>query len=220
MNLLLARHGETEWNVAGRIQGWGNSPLTDRGVRQAEALAERLRLVTLAAAYASDLSRASETARIALTHHGIEALCMHDLRETSWGDWEGYTAEELDVRCPEMWRKFIERGSQTHPSDDQADWETTTLVPRGETLTAARTRIALAFAVINDAHGESDDWVLVVGHGGSLRFFITEALGLPPRAIRRFHLDNASLTHVKYYPNASPIVKFVNDSCHFAEVAP
>ena len=94
--LLLVRHGETDWNAEGRLQGHTDRPLNDFGRRQAEALAERLAGDGIDAIYASDLSRARETAEIVGARLGLPVVLEPGLRERNWGTWEGLTGSERD----------------------------------------------------------------------------------------------------------------------------
>ena len=94
--LLLVRHGETDWNAEGRLQGHTDRPLNDFGRRQARALAERLAQDEIHAIYASDLSRARETAEIVGLRLGLPVALEPGLRERSWGTWEGLTGAERD----------------------------------------------------------------------------------------------------------------------------
>jgi broad specificity phosphatase PhoE len=94
--LLLVRHGETDWNAVGRLQGHTDRPLSDFGRRQARQLAEELESDRFDAVYASDLARARETAEIVGERLGLPALLDPDLREKDWGTWEGLTSVERD----------------------------------------------------------------------------------------------------------------------------
>jgi broad specificity phosphatase PhoE len=94
--LMLVRHGETDWNADGRLQGQTDRPLSDFGRRQARQLAEELADDELEAIYASDLSRARETAEIVGERLGLPVLLDPDLREKDWGTWEGLTSVERD----------------------------------------------------------------------------------------------------------------------------
>ena len=94
--LLLVRHGETDWNADGRLQGHTDRPLSDFGRRQARQLAEELAEEKLDAIYASDLSRASETAEIVGVRLGLGVVIDPGLREKDWGTWEGLTGVERD----------------------------------------------------------------------------------------------------------------------------
>jgi broad specificity phosphatase PhoE len=96
--LLLVRHGETDWNAAGRLQGHTDRPLSDYGREQARRLAEELAGEAFDAIYASDLARARETAEIAGERLHLPVALDPDLREKNWGTWEGLTStERLDV---------------------------------------------------------------------------------------------------------------------------
>src|ERR1700704_5690388 len=92
--LLLVRHGETDGNAEGKLQGHTDRPLNDYGRRQAQALADRLAGEDIDAVYASDLSRARETAEILAAKHGLTVVVDPDLREKNWGNWEGLTSDE------------------------------------------------------------------------------------------------------------------------------
>jgi broad specificity phosphatase PhoE len=94
--LLLVRHGETDWNAEGRLQGQTDTPLNDFGRTQARALAEELVEEGLDAVYASDLARARETAEIIGGRIGLPVVLRTDLREKDWGTWEGLTSAERD----------------------------------------------------------------------------------------------------------------------------
>jgi 2,3-bisphosphoglycerate-dependent phosphoglycerate mutase len=92
--LLFVRHGETDWNAEGRLQGHTDRPLNAYGREQAKALAARLAADGVAAIYASDLARARETAEIVGERLGLPVVLDPDLREKNWGTWEGLTSEE------------------------------------------------------------------------------------------------------------------------------
>ncbi|MDX1932647.1 MAG: histidine phosphatase family protein [Capsulimonadales bacterium] len=182
---LLVRHGETTYNAEGRFQGERDIPLSEVGRAQARALRDRLTTAweayppllpgPPAACYASPLSRADETARIL-----VEALpapaeirSIPLLRERSYGSWEGMTTGEIRSRF----------GPHATPDD-------------AEPLETVRQRIEEAYERIRRETAELTDRgvVLVVGHGGSLRFFLSVALGLSADAVRRFQLDNTGLS--------------------------
>jgi broad specificity phosphatase PhoE len=145
--LLLVRHGETDWNADGRLQGQTDRPLSDFGRRQARQLADQLVDEQLEAIYSSDLSRAHETAEIVGARLGLEVVLDPDLREKDWGTWEGLTAAERDRV------EFV-----------------------GESTEAHQERILRALRRISERH-PGDGRVLVVTHGGSMRRVQTAALG-------------------------------------------
>jgi broad specificity phosphatase PhoE len=122
--LLLARHGETDWNASGRLQGHTDRPLNAYGRRQAAELAGRLGGDAIDAVYASDLARARETAEIVAAELGLTVVLEPGLRERNWGTWEGLTPEErarvaFEGEAPEAHRErivgAIERIADRHP---------------------------------------------------------------------------------------------------------
>jgi uncharacterized phosphatase len=144
--ILLARHGETDWNLHRRIQGHSDTPLNDTGRDQARALAAELAGEAIDAVYSSDLLRAHETARIVAQTRGLEVTAIRDLRERDFGTWEGLTDDEIFARFPE---------ATTGPWGD------------AETREEMAQRVADALNRIGDAHPSGR--VLVVSHGGPVR---------------------------------------------------
>jgi len=140
--LLLARHGQTAWNLEGRCQGHADIPLDATGVAQAQALARSLADHRIDAIYASDLSRAFETARIVAELRGVTVTARRDLREVDVGSWSGLTDEEIEARFP---------GAEYHD---------------GESPEAHLARITAAIDAIAAAH--AGEHVLIVSHGHAL----------------------------------------------------
>ncbi|MBM3947384.1 MAG: histidine phosphatase family protein, partial [SAR202 cluster bacterium] len=103
----LVRHGETEWNRTDRAQGHADVPLNDAGRSQAEALAKALACPRFDAAITSDLSRATETARIVLRDSPPTPAVTPDLREISFGGWEGYTYPDAERENPALFAKLV-----------------------------------------------------------------------------------------------------------------
>src|SRR5688572_10410020 len=104
--ILVARHGETDWNRLGSWQGQADPPLNDDGRRQAAALAEKLAGDRIAAVYSSDLRRASETAEALGTRLGVEVVLDRGLREIDVGSWSGLTRDEVETRFPEGFARW------------------------------------------------------------------------------------------------------------------
>jgi broad specificity phosphatase PhoE len=144
--LLLARHGETDWNRDRIWQGHSDMPLNDAGRAQAHALAEELANESFDAVYSSDLVRAHETARIVAERHGLDVTAVPDLREVNVGSWEGLNEEEIRHRFPGAAR---------------GGWE------NGETYEQMGRRVIEALRRIADTH--AGERILVVTHGGPLR---------------------------------------------------
>jgi len=150
--LLLARHGETDWNLERRWQGHADRPLNETGRAQADALAERLAAEPPEAIWSSDLARARETAEIVGRRVGLRVQVDPRLREVDVGEWSGLTLAEVEERYPGGLRRRLDGGT---------GWE------RGETYEAMAARVLAALAEIAAAAGTGP--VLVVTHGGAMR---------------------------------------------------
>src|SRR5690242_14633994 len=107
--LLVVRHGETEWNLQGRMQGQQDSPLTPLGLQQARQLARRLRAVPHVALYSSDLGRAHRTARCVADETKQAIVSDKGLRERTFGIFEGLTNAEIQVKHPDLYVPFSKR---------------------------------------------------------------------------------------------------------------
>lgn len=181
--LLLARHGETDWNREGRWQGHTDIALNDRGRAQAEALAAELVGTPISAVYSSDLARAAETARIVAARLGVPVRTDPRLRELHLGGWEGLTTPEIEERYPDeiaRWRA---------DDDSNALGGRESYAQMGERVVAALTEIAAAHPA-----GE----VLVVLHGGPIRGLLAHAAGITYREQGRVrgHLANCDVVRV------------------------
>lgn len=168
--VFVARHGETDWNAAHRWQGHTDVPLNDTGRAQARALAGRLQGEALAGAVASDLSRASETARIVAENVGV-ALVYVDagLRERAYGVFEGLDRRACETQQPEAW----------------AAWLATRQPPPGaESDESLRARVVAAMERVALEVAREDAAALVVTHGGALRALVAAVTGTMPPLVR------------------------------------
>ena len=150
--LLLVRHGETDWNAERRFQGHADPSLNDVGRNQAQEVADALVGERVDAVYTSDLARARETAEIIAERLGIPVIAVEELREIDVGEWQGLTWPEIEERYPEGVRAWHESGHGWQAGE--------TYDELGERILAVLRRIAAEHA------GER---VLVVGHGGTVR---------------------------------------------------
>lgn len=150
---IVIRHGETDWNVASRIQGHSDSPLTAAGVAQAEAIARRLASERFDALVSSDLGRALATARIIAARTGHAIATDPGLRERNFGRGEGLTYGELDHEYPDVFSKVRE----TDP-----DY----VIPGGESRRQLYERVRATFEALAEAHAGRR--IAVVSHGGVL----------------------------------------------------
>jgi broad specificity phosphatase PhoE len=179
--ILLARHGESDWNRSQQWQGFADRPLTDRGRRQAAQLADRLADTELDAVYSSDLQRARETAETVARAKSLTVQTTADLREVDVGSWAGLTRADAEARFPERYALWLQ---------GREGWED------GETYKAMSERVVRAIQRIAKAHDEQR--VLVVAHGGSIRAVHAAALGVDVHTYRRIQRvePNATLSAV------------------------
>jgi len=200
--LILVRHGETDWNLEGRYQGQVDVPLNERGREEAKLLAERLKDERIEAIYASNLSRAYQTAKIIAEALGQEVKTLESLREVDTGVWTGFTYQEVEERYPE------------HVKEWRAD---PLRVKRleGESYLELFERSKAAIKVIEKAH--PNETVLIVSHGGNIKSIVLDGLGVGvEQAIEmasRFAADNASI-HILNFDEAGVAIKTLNDTCH------
>lgn len=160
--LYLVRHGQTDWNVKGIIQGQQNSHLTDEGIEQARSLSQEFKDIHFQAAYASDLERAVKTAEIVAAPHHLKPIHMAGLRERCAGVLEGKSVQEKRDLYGGKVIEFEELNE-----DDRLDYR---LAEGMETDNEVLDRLLPALHTIADRHqGET---VLVVSHGAAMRILL------------------------------------------------
>ncbi len=150
--ILLARHGETDWNREGRFQGHADPPLNETGRAQAAELAAELKNVELAAVYSSPLLRAFETAQVVAAEHRLEPVAVDALREVDVGSWEGLTRAEVETKFPKQLARWL---------DHDQGWE------NGESYEELGRRVVAALLELAAAH--EGERILAVTHGGPIR---------------------------------------------------
>jgi len=181
--VLLARHGETDDNLVPRFQGWRDTPLNATGRRQAFELGRRLAERAsageepVASLWASDLSRARDTAEIVGAALGLRPLLDWRLREGARGRWEGLLMEEVERAEPELYAAWMH--------DDPSF-----RFPGGEMLREQQQRV---LAALHDIHARGPLPALVVCHGGSIQVMLALR---DPRGLRAFHSFHVANTAV------------------------
>ena len=181
MKLLLARHGQTEWNALRRFQGSSDVGLSALGRTQAAALGRALSTRPLAAVYASPLERARETAELAVAGR-VPVQVLPELTELCLGEWEGCTVDEVRQREGDPYQRWIEAPLDCPP-------------PGGEALPDVCARVVKAIDHIAAAHPNGDE-VLIVSHGGVISVYACHVLGLSFNSLWRLRVENGSLTRV------------------------
>ncbi|HHW92687.1 MAG TPA: histidine phosphatase family protein [Firmicutes bacterium] len=200
MRLILVRHGETEWNKEFRLQGTSDVHLSALGRRQARQLAEWLpdkpdRI------FSSPLLRVREFAAPLAERHGLPVEIIQDLREMSFGRWEGLRYADMEPVDRELFEKWCLDPVHTLP-------------PGGEPAAALGERVARFLERISEELA-AEEVAVAVTHGGIIRTAVTLAMQMPPAAAGRMQIYTASVTILDYYASAWHLVK-LNDTCHLA----
>ncbi|NTU82101.1 MAG: histidine phosphatase family protein [Chloroflexales bacterium] len=201
--VYLIRHGETDWNLAGRWQGHADVPLNELGYKQARIVARRLARegVQFDAIYSSDLARAFQTAWEVGAAVKVPVQLLPNLREIDLGTWSGLNYNEIKVTHPTE-IALLEQGQD---------------IPRGggETLSALRKRVVEAVDAIANHHEGAT--LGLVTHGGCIRMLLAHAESFHGDGFKRFpHIGNTSITIVRISPAGWEIV-CANDMSHLEE---
>lgn len=199
--LILARHGQTEWNSATRYQGKTDVQLNDPGRLQAGRLAARLSSWEPDLFFTSPLSRARETAEIVREGLQMEErpalTVLGDLAEIDFGDWEGKTIPEIEASYGKLYRDWREDPSRVTP-------------PGGESFPQVLERVSRAFERILEGPAGR---ILVVGHGGIMRAALVTLLGVSSSLVWRMRMDNCSMLGIDFWKDRA-MLAFSNDAVH------
>ncbi len=201
--LLLVRHGETDWNKAGKFQGQIDVPLNDNGREQSRRAAEFLKDIKLDFAISSSMLRPKETAEIILKHHSDLQLQLRDeLREISHGLWEGKFESEIEQSYPGLLEEW-----KTSPETVQ--------MPEGENLEQVWTRaIADWRKIVQSVSGTG----IVVAHDAINKAILCHLFGLKPEHFWKFKQGNGAVSVIDYPhgPDGLPVLQAMNVTTHLS----
>ncbi len=193
--IILARHGETDWNVAEIFRGRTDIGLNETGVKQAELLAEYLSSQEIGSIYSSPLKRALRTAEIVARHNKLQVNIAPGLIDFDYGEWEGKANEEVQHQYQELCADWVSRP------------ETVTM-PGGESLDDVRKR---AVAVVDEAVAKHRGVIVLVAHRVVNKVLICALLGLDNSHFWNIRLDTCGIT-VFTYENECFILTKHNDT--------
>lgn len=196
--LILIRHGETLHNVAGIAQGWNDSGLSERGLRQVARLALRIAAMNPDSIISSPLQRALTTAETIAGKTGLTVQTIDELREMSYGTWEGQSFPDVRRNEEATYQRWI--SDPDHPS------------PQGESHNDVRKRLETAYRTIVAGSGR----VVVVSHGTANRIAASVLLDAPIEVSRHLAQDNASMS-LFVRRGERMVLKLWNDTSHCAE---
>lgn len=199
MQVILVRHGETEYNAQGRLQGYSAVPLSMRGRQQARLIGPCVRLLRPTVLYSSDIQRAHETAMILSEHVGLPVQPCPGLREWNIGNWIDRMREDFYVHLATI---------GDHPA---------THVPEGgESQVQTQARMVAQMQDWADQHAEAT--ILGVSHGTAIDVFVRHILGLDMRHSSPYSIANASINIFRYQEKQWEIVT-LNDIAHLTSLA-
>jgi phosphoserine phosphatase len=204
MRLIIVRHGESEWNRIHRYQGQLDAPLSDLGLRQAEALAERLKAEPIDQIYSSRLQRAARTAEAIAAHHREVPFAYSEaLLEIDHGEWQGKYADEITANYAEGLREWRE-----HPTRSQ--------MPGGESFSNVLKRTLDFREQLTVKHRK--ETVLVSTHDVVVKILVADALGMNMDRINRIWVTNASISVIEYGDDL-PYLVSLSEACHLGTLA-
>lgn len=197
MQIVLVRHGATDWNLEHRCQGSSDRDLSEVGVRQAEDIGAQLRTENVSAIYASDLKRARRTAEVIGQPHHLPVIIEERIRELDHGKLEGLTFTEIK----ENFGEFLTRW-RTEPAELQ--------VPGGERLIDVAERAWSGLNQIVERHASSEN-IVVVSHNFPIVGIVCRITGTHLNDYRNFHLDPCGISRLHCNGNGEWRVTHVNN---------
>jgi probable phosphoglycerate mutase len=200
--LILIRHGETDWNLQHRFQGQIDVPLNARGLAQAQRLAERLAGEAIDAIACSDLQRARQTASPAAQRLSLEPDAVPGLREQGFGVLEGLALHEILQQHPLEWERW-----RRHDPDYA--------LPGGENVRSFHARVVAAVLALGASHPQRR--IAAVTHGGALDMIYRTALGLPLHGPRTCPIPNAGINRLRVTDERIEILEWADDA-HVADL--
>jgi len=195
--ILLVRHGETEWNAGEVFRGRVDIELNETGIKQAEKLAEYLGNRRLQTIFSSPLQRALKTAEIIARQHEIEAAIMPGLIDFNYGQWQGLSHREVKERYKELYGEWA-----NHPERVK--------MPDGESLEDVRQR---AMAVVTDIITGHNGTVVLVSHRVVNKVLICALLGLDNSHFWNIKQDTGGMT-IFTYENGRFVLTRHNDTSY------
>ena len=205
LTIYLVRHGESEWNREGRIQGTVDSPLTPLGFRQSGRIKAYFDDIPLTAVYASSLQRCRTLAEMLVKGRDIPLVYMHGLMERSQGDWEPLLIQEANRLFGEERRRVREDASARPPG--------------GESAIDVWDRMDISWRRLI---GRSRGSIAVVSHSGILSMILGNTLGLSrgtPFGKYPFYLSSGGISVIEMPGRGAGVVHQINDVCHLEGLA-
>lgn len=199
MKLLLIRHAESIWNKEQRIQGRKDPGLSENGIRQATALARRLKKERIQIIYASGLRRCAQTAKIISKETKAPIKYLPEIEEIILGDWQGRTVEQVQREYPKVYRDWLNAPSKAK-------------IPGWEGIPKFVKRVNRAFKFILD--GDLANSICVVTHWGVIAAYFSKLLNTNfDWFFKTTRIDNCGVSKISY-KDGNAVIQYINDTRH------
>lgn len=202
--LLLVRHGETNWNIKGKFQGSHDIDLSEKGILQAEFLKKELNY-NFDVIYSSPLVRALKTAEILSENNiSLKPIVDNELREINFGEWEGLTIEQIKANYPVQYNEWI------------TDKINGPLV--GGDLSLKEASIRAKNAIIKIVKTHKNKKIVIVSHGGIIKAGLIGIFDWDMSMYHKFRLGNTSITKIAFSKDLHPLLMLLNGTSHIPQI--
>jgi len=204
VTIYLTRHGETEWNIENRLQGWKDSALTEKGINNARRLGSRLRETEIQKIYTSPSLRAVHTAEYIRSEREVPIVKEPNLKEINLGEWEGKTKAEIE---PYFKKEFSDFWNAPESYDHRPH--------KGEGLNEFKQRVeeVLMRIVAENTHGN----ILIVTHAVAIKAILSLTLGIPTEKMWDPPFIHGTSLTICEWNGEEFDVKLLGDISHFGE---
>lgn len=198
--IIIVRHGQTNWNILGKVQGQEDIELNEIGKEQAKKLASKLTKEKIDIIYTSDLKRSYQTAKIISDTINSNIIIDKNLREIHFGNWQGLTLTNIKK---DFKKEYIIWRTEPHKLN----------LPGAEKLIEVQERMK---KIINNVLRSENQNILIVSHATAIKTLILGILDLDLAKFNNIKIDNTSISIIEYH-STGPIIKLLNDTCHLEE---
>lgn len=199
MEIVLVRHGETQFNRLGVFRGRADVELNERGREQARCVARALGATPIAEVFSSPLRRALDTARVIAREHGLETRVEQAFNNIDLGEWQGVEKAVVERDYPDLWKIWVDDPERL-------------AIPGGETLADVRKRTHSRALELVDKYREKR--ICIVSHRSALKVLAAALLGFREKYYWKLYLDNAAYSVLGHDERKGFILIRWNENCH------
>lgn len=200
--IYIIRHGETSWNLETRAQGMTNIKLSDKGILQAKYLAKRMKNYNIDVIYSSDLDRALSTAEMIAREYEYPVNIIPELREMSFGNWEGLTNQEIQSKYKEaytVWR------NKPHEA----------VIPGAENLVDVQKRgLQALHRLVSENQNKN---IAIISHGTAIKAILLGLMDIDLSYFYKIRQDNTCINLIEF-KDYGPVIVTLNDTAHLENI--